>query len=273
MRRKVLPGETPPPAPSAEKKPESPPQPQFTEIRRAPVTDKAPVPAKKKQDVADRRRFPIDQKLVAGIASVAIISIVGAYLCLRPEASVSRRGKMGSVFPKDPKLTRIDARNILSSAQSALQPSEPDRDIRRIQRVALDPLRPQAGPIRVVEPVAPLPQRAWIFKGQVYNLVTLEPVLAAQLSFRRLGGSELISTLTDREGLYVVSLPAVSDGGYELQVRRSDYLDGYVDEASPPLKKVALNNRRLLAAEARRNALWVGDLRFPLARDIILIPK
>ncbi|MBI3553590.1 MAG: hypothetical protein HY077_13925, partial [Elusimicrobia bacterium] len=113
----------------------------------------------------------------------------------------------------------------------------------------------------------------WSFEGQVFDLITLQPVRQAQLVFKVRGNPQDWAVKTDARGRFKTILPPLANGGYELTITQSDYLEGYIDEMSPPLREAELDERRMLAGAAVRNAVWIGRPKASTKRDIFLIPK
>jgi hypothetical protein len=213
---------------------------------------------------------------------VVVIALVAGYFGLRPE----KAGAVGKNSPNFPK-------NSNSISVPGFGEQQPDRDINHIQRVALDTEHPQAPPVKPAPPapppvpaptpapVAPPPPAApgvqqWQFEGQAYDLITLKPIPGATLSFRVSGNDAAapVPVKTDANGRFKAFFQAMPGGAYELTASHPDYLDGYIDEMSPPLKEADLGDRRMLAASAGRNTRWAGRGAKGIdKRDIILIPK
>jgi hypothetical protein len=129
--------------------------------------------------------------------------------------------------------------------------------------------KPKPGP-------APRPKEAgpsWTFQGKVYDLISLRPVYGAVLDFKNPSGEAAGQASTDEDGSYEVSLEPLSNAGYSLLVKHSDYQEKYIDEINPPFREVSLEERRLLVRMAARARPWVGKATLTVRRDFVMIPK
>lgn len=119
--------------------------------------------------------------------------------------------------------------------------------------------------------LAPAPEPArWEFSGRVYDLITLEPVFGADLRF--VGRNGPVEASSDESGRYRVRLSAAG-APWRLQVSHPDYERRYLDEISPPYRKVDLRTRRLVRSSRSANAAWRGEDGSPTRRDIVLVPS
>src|SRR6185295_1460059 len=105
---------------------------------------------------------------------------------------------------------------------------------------------PPPAPVPAPPPSVPSGQQ-WQFEGQAYDLITLKPIPGAKLVFRAAGSDQpsppILSDANSRFKAYFQPNPGNS--GYELTIQHPDYLDGYIDEMSPPLKEADLGDRRM----------------------------
>ena len=117
----------------------------------------------------------------------------------------------------------------------------------------------------------------WAVYGRVYDLITLKPVAGAEINFRG-NGAGMGSAQTDADGRYVVTLPRLSQGGYELHASHPAYAPSALYEGDIPYAHLSLQERRGIVSNAQD-----GDMTLPtlndvsgeasLRRDVFLAPK
>jgi len=283
--------------------------PPATEIRRLPPS-RTPSPAgaptkasasqqkekerlKEKQDAADRFRkkgktqppdkaankpgllsaWPVflDHKVIAAVVVGAVIILIDAVLTHHRQPS--------------PAPTPAATPAIFQQAQRETIPVQVPVALNPPAPAPVPPAPAPVPPVPLPVPVPPAPapapasvpppvQNSWIFEGQAYDLISLKPIRGAQLFFTNIGGGEPTVGTTDNQGRFKMYLPPTPlGGGYKLTAKHPDYLDGYIDELSSPLKEEDLEHRRVLAASAVSNQRWAGSLLAPTHRDFIMIPK
>lgn len=133
---------------------------------------------------------------------------------------------------------------------------------------------PEAVPAPAPEkPAKAKPGPTWTFEGEVYNLISLEPVYAAKLSFKDASGAVKGTAITGDGGRYKVSLPAGGAAGYTLEVAHPDFLPKYLDEISPPFREVDESERRALVSMGTTRRPWVGSPSSATKRDFVLVPR
>ncbi|MBI3554409.1 MAG: hypothetical protein HY077_18080, partial [Elusimicrobia bacterium] len=144
--------------------------PPMTEVRRLPSAK--PPEGADKNDAAERfkkrgktlpkpkeppkpvKAFTVNAKFVAGAAAALLVTIVAIFLSRRPAPPLEPRTQtepapvLAPARPQDSKPPQ-GAEKILNAVQNAVAGPEPDRDIRQIQRVGIDPLHPEAGLVKV----------------------------------------------------------------------------------------------------------------------------
>jgi hypothetical protein len=116
------------------------------------------------------------------------------------------------------------------------------------------------------------PEGHWLFKGAVRDLVTLEPVRAARLSFRSASG--VIEAVPDEQGLYAITLPAA--GAYQVQIRAQGYAPSYLNPNLEDVPELDSSRRKELAQELRQARLPPYEVQgydtAPLTIDFFLAP-
>jgi hypothetical protein len=140
--------------------------------------------------------------------------------------------------------------------------------------------KPAPKPARVAAKPRPKPAARpkeegpqWSFSGSTYDLISLRPVFAATLAFKDPSGKVCGEATTAEDGSYSISLAPLSEAGYVLSVRHSDYQDRTIDEINPPFKEVSLEERRQLVSMAARARPWIGSTSQTVRRDFVMIPK
>lgn len=252
---------------------------------------------KEKQDAADRFRkkgktqppdkaaskpgllsawpFVLDHKVIAAVVVGAVIILIDAVLTHHRQAPPpAAPAATPSIFQQTQRQT-IPVPVQVSVALN--EPAPVPAPLPPLTPAPLPvPVPPAPEPVPTPPPAAPAPvaQNSWIFEGQAYDLITLKPIRGAQLFFTNIGGGEPTVGATDNQGRFKMYLPPTPlGGGYKLTAKHPDYLEGYIDELSPPLKEEDLEQRRVLAASAVSNQRWAGSLLAPTYRDFIMIPK
>lgn len=139
-------------------------------------------------------------------------------------------------------------------------------------------------PATAPAPAATAPRRApspdaldprlhdWAFKGEVYDLVTLDPVYAAQLTFLDPFGRVAGKVATNGKGRYKMVLPALDEGGYTIQVAQPDYSSNFIDDISPSIRTLGAADRRTLMKAAPSKKPWLGSMKAVITRDLVLVP-
>ncbi|HAM35831.1 MAG TPA: hypothetical protein DEB40_12130 [Elusimicrobia bacterium] len=225
---------------------------------------------------------------VAGTgAFVALVFVAATCLTLRSDVKEGQPPETAASFPAaGPKVAKKDKPGSLPKSGSKIK-SAPAPSPARVPKPASEPINP-APPVprqRPAHPAArvPAPRPAlsipstpsprWIFLGQVYDLISLQPISGAQLTFRDASGNVRGSTITRQDGGYRIALPSLRGGSYALAVKHQDYQVKYIDEISPPFKEVSAAERRQLADLAARARPWIGKTNGSTQRDFVMILK
>jgi hypothetical protein len=127
------------------------------------------------------------------------------------------------------------------------------------------------------------PSNQWAFYGRAFNLITLEPVADAQISFGvasayRTGSDLALIVRTDADGRFVAVLRRLPDGGsYELHVSRAGYAAPVLYESDIPYATLPLADRREIVRSAQDGDVGVPPLNdisgeTSLRRDVFLAP-
>jgi hypothetical protein len=126
---------------------------------------------------------------------------------------------------------------------------------------------------------APKPKpEGWRVEGQVYDLFSLKPLPGTRIVFQDKNTGDAHTAASDAKGRYVVYLPKVREGGYEVTVSRKGYSDSYFEEMAPPYRSQSIARRREAAEQLSESAM----LHVPLLPefysdtvpyDLILFPR
>ncbi len=290
---------TPPPAKKLEPTPLAaeledapPPEPPRTAMRKseapAPAKGKEPAkrpePPRKPASGAPLKTGPMGAYI--GLASVAVVAISGAGIYFltrageprpRPSSSTTERpfargssggapSPPGEAAPEPPASEPLQPPPIKPKPRPA-EPVKPPEAPTRPPAKAKPAEPPPAAKPEPPKPAAP----AWTFEGNVYDLINLKPVAGAKMVFH--AGGKDFACETDGKGRFKISLAPLAAGSYSLGISQKAYLDGYVDETSPPLDELEADERRAIAVSNSRNDPWIGDVKKPVKRDCYVIPS
>lgn len=140
---------------------------------------------------------------------------------------------------------------------------------------AASPAPPKAAPAKEAapppEPVAKL--RDWVFQGQVYDIITLQPVYGVSLTFKDPFGRLVGKASTGDNGHYRVRLPALETGGYAVTLSHPDYRAHFLEDVYPPVRTLPEDQRRALAGARPVDKPWLGSVRSSVRRDLVVTPK
>jgi hypothetical protein len=113
-------------------------------------------------------------------------------------------------------------------------------------------------------PIPPLnSQSQWAFYGRVYDLITLRPVAGVQLNFQSTSNGGGMQARTDEHGRFLVVLPRLSSGSYEIRGSHPKYASPVLYEPDIPYAKLPLAQRRDIARSAQD-----GDMTLPPLSDV-----
>lgn len=112
----------------------------------------------------------------------------------------------------------------------------------------------EAGPgvVQVVTSEEPAKRRRvkeWKLRGQVYDLVTLEPLPACDVFFMDNETNARAKTVTNSSGLYRIILPPLPDRGYLVEIGKSGYAARYLDPGTEGVPSMTPLERQDLARE------------------------
>jgi len=111
----------------------------------------------------------------------------------------------------------------------------------------------------------------WLFQGRLYDMISLKPVVGAELMLMDSTEQKIFTAQSDAKGRYEFEVPAVK-GGFRLLVDHPYYLADYFDEKSPPYDKSPLSARQQLRAARPTHKPWIGGAK-AVRRDLILYPE
>lgn len=111
----------------------------------------------------------------------------------------------------------------------------------------------------------------WIFKGRIYDMISLKPVAKANLMLMDKTEQHIYTAESDAKGRFSFDVPSI-EGGYRLVVDHAYYLADYYDEARIPFHKTPLNKRRQYRSLRPKHKPWIGRAK-PLRRNIVLFPE
>jgi hypothetical protein len=75
-------------------------------------------------------------------------------------------------------------------------------------------------------------QKIWRFNGRVYDMVTLEPIGSARLTFLDKNNGRTFKTKTNHSGRYSIELPKLEFSGYAVEIRHPKYAI-FAEDSSP----------------------------------------
>ena len=117
----------------------------------------------------------------------------------------------------------------------------------------------------------------WKLRGSVYDLISLKPVARASLAFKDLRTARSIETVTDLNGRYRLTVPALAGRGYVAQLHAPGYASSYLN---PDIDNVASKpepDRREMAAELNHSLNGAYTVQAhdsdPWVTDFYLAPK
>jgi hypothetical protein len=128
-------------------------------------------------------------------------------------------------------------------------------------------------------PAAPHAQSAWfLVRGRVYDLISLKPVIGAQVNFISHSSGETIKSHTDAAGRYSLRLPRNIAGGYDVEIRHKDYRHDYLEENEPPYRVQSLGRRQEAASLLLESAVLhvpflPSESEDEAQYDLILLPR
>lgn len=111
----------------------------------------------------------------------------------------------------------------------------------------------------------------WVFKGRIYDMISLKPVAGASLMLMDKHEEQIFTADSDAKGRYEFDVPEV-EGGYHLVVDHAYYLADYWDEKKLPYHKTPMSQRRQLRSSRPRHKPWIGGEK-TVRRDIVLFPE
>lgn len=278
------------PTPLAAELEEAPsPEPPKTAVRKREAAAGPPRPKDPRVTMPPRPPEKVPLGALIGLASAAVLLIsgMGIYMLTRSGEPAARRAQKGAKpfetggtgaapapqpEPVAPTPTiRVHEPEPEPAPQPPVEPARP-KPASPVESPKPKPVAeaPRPKPKPEPEPVKPA-GNVWVFQGAVYDLINLKVVAGAKMVFQGPGGAEFTTT-TDGKGRYKISVPPPMAGTLTLSVSHKDYLDGYIDETSPPLAEAEADERRAIAAANPRNDPWIGDLKKAVKRDFFLIP-
>lgn len=128
---------------------------------------------------------------------------------------------------------------------------------------------------------APLPKdapSAWVFQGEIYDLIQLTPVRGVRLTFENRNSGKLYRTKSNSKGRYKVRVPKIDRGGYILKIRHRNYDGIYLEDINPPYKQRGVDQR----LETLESFSQMAILHVPLLpeksekeirHDLVLLPR
>lgn len=91
----------------------------------------------------------------------------------------------------------------------------------------------------------------WKISGRVYDLLTLEPVAGASVTFTNQETGKRHSAKTGKDGRYSLVLPSLKEGAYAPDVAHPAYRAGFLEDGEVPYKEQG-ESRRIEAAQLLR---------------------
>ncbi len=124
---------------------------------------------------------------------------------------------------------------------------------------------------------AQAPAEDWIITGEVYDLLTLNPISNATLTFREDPTKPAVTAKTDSLGQFEVTLPALPQAGYTPSFFHPDFDKVFLEESRAPYKRWSEDRRRdafaeALTAEVLHVPIFVGT-QGTLTYNIAALPK
>jgi hypothetical protein len=113
------------------------------------------------------------------------------------------------------------------------------------RRPSSRPKRPRAPKTAAVRGVD------WEVRGEVYDLLTLEPVAGAEIVFREDPTAAGKRVETDASGKFTALVPAATAKGLVVSFSHPDYDDVFLEETRAPYKRWSLDRRQDAYAEAQ----------------------
>lgn len=121
-------------------------------------------------------------------------------------------------------------------------------------------------------------ENQWALRGWVYDLVTLEPAPSVSFSVRGPGGGLMGAFTSDLDGRYLVVLPRLSEGGFEIVGSGPGYASSVYYESDIPYAQLSASERKEMAANGRvgdNHSSPVSDIigEDSIHRDLFVVPR
>lgn len=131
--------------------------------------------------------------------------------------------------------------------------------LRTVQREAalLEPVKVE-GPTKIENETKPPPvkEKAWRVHGRIFDLITLEPIGGADISFRGKSSRRTLGARTDHQGFYSALLPKSESEGYAVSVSHPKYGTIFSEDRTPSYGAKSLEKRKEAREMIRSLTQW-----------------
>ncbi len=106
----------------------------------------------------------------------------------------------------------------------------------------------------------PVKGTVWRIYGRIYDLITLEPIIGANLSFRGKSSGKNFKARTDEQGFYTSKVAKIEEKGYAISVSHPKYGTHFSEDLAPSYATKSLERRK----EAREVLRSLTQLHVPI---------